>query len=157
MGRSLAAWTGRWRRLTPAERRALLESACLLATLDASLALLGMRRSLRLGERLARALPSRGAGLPPARIAELCELAARRAWPRSRCLGSALALRTMLRRRGFAPRLRIGARLDRGSLSAHAWVELAGEVLGEPETVRKRFRPLAGHREIEPWRGRRPA
>lgn len=49
------------------------------------------------------------------------------------CLAEALAVYTMLRRRGHEPLLRIGVRQsDRSLLEAHAWVECGGHiVMGE--------------------------
>lgn len=49
------------------------------------------------------------------------------------CLAEALAVYTMLRRRGHEPLLRIGVRkCDRSLLDAHAWVECDGQiVMGE--------------------------
>lgn len=46
------------------------------------------------------------------------------------CLAEALAVYTMLRRRGHDPVLRIGVRQrDRSLLDAHAWVECDGQVV----------------------------
>ncbi len=46
------------------------------------------------------------------------------------CLAEALAVYTMLRRRGHEPLLRIGVRQgDRSLLEAHAWVECDGHVV----------------------------
>lgn len=61
------------------------------------------------------------------------------------CLPRALALRRMLARRGFSSRLRIGVRKESGGvagIAAHAWIEVDGMALGEPEAIEERFQPL---------------
>ena len=51
---------------------------------------------------------------------------------RPQCLVRSLAVHRMLRRRGIeSSALRIGVRLEHGSLLAHAWVELHGMVIGD--------------------------
>lgn len=48
-------------------------------------------------------------------------------WPGARCLPQALAGYCLLRRGGWEPTLRIGARLDgERRLDAHAWLECDG-------------------------------
>jgi hypothetical protein len=50
--------------------------------------------------------------------------------PRASCFTQALAARTWLARRGLANELRIGvARKPDGSPEAHAWIEVAGQVV----------------------------
>ena len=66
------------------------------------------------------------------RIAWAVSAVARRLPSRTTCLVEALAAEAMLRRRGFAPTLRIGVRepgSDATLLEAHAWVECAGSVV----------------------------
>ena len=48
---------------------------------------------------------------------------------RPTCLAEAAVAYTMLRRRGFEPRLRIGVRRGESVLEAHAWVECDGTVV----------------------------
>lgn len=56
----------------------------------------------------------------------LC-LAAAISGPDATCLRRSLAFRDRLRRAGFGPALRYGARrAEGGSIAAHAWVELGG-------------------------------
>jgi hypothetical protein len=51
--------------------------------------------------------------------------------PCASCLTRALAAEVLLGRAGHTPRLRIGLRRDdSGALSAHAWVENLGQVVG---------------------------
>jgi hypothetical protein len=63
-------------------------------------------------------------------------------WPGSRCLDQSLALASLLRERGIDARLLIGAARGGEGIEAHAWVEIAGEPLGEPADLRQRFRVL---------------
>jgi hypothetical protein len=66
------------------------------------------------------------------RIAWAVSAVARRLPFRTTCLVEALAAEAMLRRRGFAPTLRIGVRepgFGQTPLDAHAWVECAGSVV----------------------------
>jgi len=61
---------------------------------------------------------------------------------RPRCLVRSLALQRMLRRRGVhTSTLRIGVRWDGGTLAAHAWVELGGQVLGDSPAYVSQFTP----------------
>jgi len=45
----------------------------------------------------------------------------------------------MLARQGIFTELKIGARKDDGQLSAHAWLEYQGEIIGEKEEIRGKF------------------
>jgi len=58
------------------------------------------------------------------------------------CLPRSLALQRLLARRRIASTFRIGVRKDFGELQAHAWVEVEGMPLGEPEAIEERFLPL---------------
>jgi hypothetical protein len=63
------------------------------------------------------------------------------------CLPRALALRAMLAARGVASVLRIGVRRRDGAIEAHAWIEVDGAAVGEPESIERRFLPLVTPRE----------
>ena len=70
--------------------------------------------------------------------------AAHHLWPMT-CLPRSIALQAMLARRDIPSSLRIGVRRDgsaSGSIAAHAWVEVEGRAVGEPEAIEERFRPL---------------
>jgi hypothetical protein len=64
------------------------------------------------------------------------------------CLPRALALQRMLAQRGIPSVLRIGVRKEGGvrkeaaTLAAHAWVEVEGRAVGEPEAIAERFLPF---------------
>lgn len=60
------------------------------------------------------------------------------------CLVQSLALRRMLTRRGIASRLNLGAARDPRGFRAHAWLEVDGESLGEPQDAGGAFRILRG-------------
>lgn len=62
---------------------------------------------------------------------------------RGNCLSQSMALAWMLRGRGLAPDLRLGARVATSTLEAHAWVEWRGRVLNDGQDVHTRFTPLA--------------
>jgi len=60
----------------------------------------------------------------------------------SRCLDQSLALTSMLRQRGHAAMLVIGAERGDAGVSAHAWVELDGLALDENPEPRARLSVL---------------
>ena len=55
------------------------------------------------------------------------------------CLPRALSLRWMLSRRGIPAKLCIGVNKSATDLTAHAWVEMDGENIGEAEDIAERF------------------
>ena len=55
------------------------------------------------------------------------------------CLTRSLLLGWLLRRRGVASQLRIGVKLNEGSLAAHAWVEYAGIAINDQPDVGEQF------------------
>jgi hypothetical protein len=64
------------------------------------------------------------------------------------CLRRALTLQKMLAKRGIAADLKIGVRKENGQLSAHAWLEYQGKVLGEAEKVTEKFNALEKSAEL---------
>lgn len=109
-------------------------------------ALLRWRARETLAEALAEAAPLTArdrAATPECQrvVRALGRAAAHHLWPMT-CLPRALALRRMLARRGIAATLRIGVRRAGASLAAHAWIEVSGNAIGEPEAIEERFRPL---------------
>lgn len=58
------------------------------------------------------------------------------------CLRRSLTLQKMLAQRGIAAELKIGVYKEAGVLNAHAWVEVQGRPVGEPEKVTDRYIPL---------------
>lgn len=72
------------------------------------------------------------------------------------CLTRSLAGYDLLRRQGLEPTLRIGVLFDdTRTLRAHAWLELAGEVLNDRPDVASRFTPLLDTsqmiRDVRDW------
>lgn len=60
-----------------------------------------------------------------------------------KCLAKALTTQILLRRHGCAPQLQVGvARSEAGLFEAHAWVELAGEVVMGQLPDLDRYKPL---------------
>jgi hypothetical protein len=60
------------------------------------------------------------------------------------CLEESLALWWLLGRRGIASELRIGIKKDSPKFEAHAWVELGGAPLNEPETPHHHYAAFEG-------------
>lgn len=130
----------RWRALPGLERRETLLAAGLILFAAASLRVAGVSRTLKT---LARAAPSPRIELGGARTAaRAIARAARHAPYGGNCLSQSIALMWLLRRRGLAAELRFGARMREGLLEAHAWVEHAGVVLNDAQTVAQRFSPF---------------
>lgn len=131
-------------RLTWTERRWLLEAWLLL---------LGFRVALR-----TRPFPSveKWARVPVGQSSEAVkdrpEDCARLAWCvdaaanhhvwRMQCLERSLTRQRMLRKRGIDAELKIGVQKQSSGIEAHAWLELTGKPLNEPETIGERFLPL---------------
>jgi hypothetical protein len=147
----------RWLALTPAERQLRREAwwTLLVSSIRLRLAPRGaLARALRRSPPAdsLSPMPDRAAsGDTVAVAAAVASAAAHHAWT-MRCLPRSLALLRMLDRRGVPAALRIGVRKRGEQVAAHAWVEVGGVALGEPEDVEKRFAPLL---EIEKERERR--
>lgn len=86
-------------------------------------------------------------GQPPLELARqaqrLVRYAARLHPLRSTCLVEALTLRAMLARRGLPAEIKIGVLKTPAGLRAHAWLEVAGQIVGEPAEIDQRFKVLA--------------
>jgi hypothetical protein len=72
----------------------------------------------------------------------LISLAGRLHIPAMKCLPRALALRWMLSRHAIPSQLRIGMNKASTGFFAHAWVEVDGEAVGEPEDITGNFMVL---------------
>jgi hypothetical protein len=141
---------GKLFRLGPAELRDLLE---------AQWALLSSRRSVR-SRPIGTLIENQGAEevelLEPEQLKRARELAlavervVENGLGRPTCLVKAIAIQRMLARRGIGPGIvRVGASLAGGSLKAHAWVEVGGEILGDTEEHVRSFEPVSDMRLIE--------
>lgn len=61
---------------------------------------------------------------------------------RARCLERSLTLQRLLRKQGVPANLQIGVRSEGDSIAAHAWIEIEGRPIAEPEDIDQRFVPL---------------
>ena len=75
---------------------------------------------------------------------KLVSLAARLHLPAMTCLPRALTLRWMASRHAIPTQLCIGMNKTSAGIYAHAWVELAGDAIGEPEDITESFKILQG-------------
>jgi hypothetical protein len=129
-----------WRSLSPEDRGSLVRAWACLFIARAALPVLPLPRVESLLERLPGG--SRGVALPAARLARLIDIAARHHLLPMTCLPRSLALKALLRRQGDEASLRIGVRREAGGLRAHAWIERAGEPVGERAATTRVFAPL---------------
>jgi hypothetical protein len=147
-------WRGFWR-FKPAERRIVLEAATALSATWVGLRVLGFRRwnatierfmlGQRSGASSGNASRAHSSDVDMASITAMrLDLAARNMFFRTNCLERSLALRWLLRRRGIATELRIGARKESALFEAHAWIELDGVVLNDPDEAHLHFAPFEG-------------
>jgi hypothetical protein len=107
-------------------------AACVLSVAS-SLALRrnGLERAERLSRRAERVPWPVSRSLSTSDIARCVAASGRRSMGANACLARALALRTLLRRRGVDAQVVIGARHEVG-FDAHAWVEVDGVSVSEP-------------------------
>jgi hypothetical protein len=141
-------WRGFWR-LSGYARGVVLEAAAALAATWVGLRLAGFRRWKAA---LAWSTPDAAApaAMTPAladsahEIARLQQAAARHLFFRANCLEQSLTLWWLLRKRGIAAELRIGARKQAERFEAHAWVELDGAVLNDAGDGHLHFVPFDG-------------
>ena len=141
----------------PRDRWLTLQLLIALPLLTAAMKLFGFRRTystLRRASagRLQRAARRRDAESTPCstdghhvphHIAALVVHVNRHVLPyQSKCLRESTALWYLLRRRGYPAELLLGARTLLGPFEAHAWVELAGEVLNDAANVRDIYEPF---------------
>lgn len=127
-----------------------MTTVVVIPVIRAGLLLVGFQRLRRL---LAGLSPPGSAASGPSgaeraararQISRIVDIGSRRGPAEGSCLHRSLALWWLLRRRQIDSELRIGAQLDENELSAHAWVELDGEVLNDTPDVAARFRPFEG-------------
>jgi Transglutaminase-like superfamily len=138
----------KFRRLSAFERGIVLEAAGGLLGTWTGLRLIGFRRWERV---LALFAPPANA-IGPARnaaveelallVARMQQAAARNLFLRTNCLEQSLVLWWLLRRRGIAADLRIGARKDSERFEAHAWVEHHSQVLNDASAEHHHFVPF---------------
>ena len=148
---------GNWQtfsRLTRREQRLVLEAITGLTATWVGLRLLGFRRWRSL---LLWTVP-RNTEIPTendshstvAGVLRMKEAAARNLFVTTNCLEQSLVLWWLLRRRGIAADLRIGARKAGQRFEAHAWVEFCGMALNSGGADHLHFAPF---KESATWIG----
>jgi len=145
-------WHRFWR-LSGYERGVVLEAAGGLLATWLGLRLAGFRRWKNV---LAALAPSpnttarqANASQPSQRdaaqtIARMAAAATRNFFFNTNCLEQSLVLWWLLRRRGIAAELRIGARKEFERFEAHAWVEADSAVLNDATAEHRHFVPFDG-------------
>ena len=128
------------------DRALLIEASAIVSSLPLVLRVV---RVQRLTGALGRSLDGRRAAgrvdEPRARqIARVVAMAARHTPTANTCLHRSLTLWWVLGRRGLDSHLKMGARLNEGTLDAHAWVEHSGVVINDDPEVTRGYTPLSG-------------
>ena len=144
--RSLRRKAETWRNLSKSDRALVVRAMFLLPIVATSLKTLGLRRtqSWLSGNSLGPVVPpteqTRG---NVRRAAKMVAVACRRQPLRSSCLPRTIVLWSLLRRRGIATDIRIGASSNsQGELQAHAWLEWNGEVINDVADVGSQYVPF---------------
>ena len=115
-------------RLESSERRLVLQTLLLVATIRIALSILSVQRVQRLTSSWQRFLIV-DKDMPVSRLVWAVRAASRRI-PAASCLTQSLALHCLLTRAGHASQVHIGVAKDPTSkFQAHAWVEYEGEPL----------------------------
>lgn len=132
MGRRLQGWLA----LPRTERATLSLMLAGLPLVWLGLLVAGYKRTRALIEKVSRHPQPRDAGaadlLDAERVAQLAAVAGIHGLVRATCLPRALAVYGVLRRRGLQPELKLGVRRKDQEIEAHAWVELEGQPLAQP-------------------------
>ena len=76
------------------------------------------------------------------RMFEAVRLASRAHFFKAECLPRSIVLSKMLRARGYQASTIIGIAKEDHSLASHAWVEVNGQMIGEPGSVARDFTRL---------------
>jgi len=127
-------------RLDSERRSVFVKAVLLLPLVRPALRILGFKRLRdRIEARPCRPQVSREERRWVALVAEMVEVAGRRGLIRANCLDRSLLLHWIFARRGIPVELRIGVDRSGDGLRAHAWIECAGEVLGDPTEVARVF------------------
>jgi Transglutaminase-like superfamily len=143
-----------WRRfweLSGDARGIVLEAAAVLLVTRVGLRAAGFARwKAALASLTPATVATRASGRAEIEIARAIarwETAAARHLPfPANCLDRSMTLWWLLRRRGIAADLRIGARKESGRFEAHAWVELGGEALDDAGGEHRHFQPFKAAR-----------
>lgn len=144
---SLESWQ-RFQNLSAPSRSLVVEAAAALGMTWLGLRIVGLRNWMRAVDSFlawpVEAVRSADSALARARaVARFQDSAARHLFVPTNCLERSLALCWLLKRRGIAAQLRLGARKDDGRFEAHAWVEVCGTVLNDVAAFDLSFAPFA--------------
>jgi len=135
----------RYRALDPEARKTFRRAAMLLPAVKASLRLRGFKKTRESLEKYqsqgsAAAPSAAGANLETVLgISHMVRAAARYGLVRASCLEESLTLWHVLRKRGYAAKLRIGVRKTAEKFEAHAWVEHEGAALNQAEEMHRHY------------------
>lgn len=135
-----------WWQLPAGERPVLLLLMILQPALSLSLRACGYRRTrahVEARSQHPRPRAATAADFDAAeRLAQLAQIAGRRGLVVTTCLRQALAVYGVLRRRGLQPDLKLGVdRMPGRAVDMHAWVELDGVPLAQPQLRHREFQP----------------
>lgn len=129
----------RWHALSAADQRTVLLAGAAMPVFWLGLKVWGLPR---FQARLQRRPLTQPQAMPLADIqalGALVNIAARHTLGPRTCLTRSLLLGWLLQRRGVQSQLRIGVRLTRGALEAHAWVECQGIPVNDRPDVGAQF------------------
>jgi len=143
--RSLTRKLRKARALSAQEWWIFFQAWVLLLAVDWGLRLLSVRRLQRVivGGQHRPARDPAGSAATIEKVQKLVEIAARNHLYPMQCLRRSLVLQQLLARRGIVTDLRFGVQRDAGILHAHAWLEHAGQPIGEHGDAASQFVPLA--------------
>jgi len=138
----------RFRRLSALERSALLRALVLLPVTAAALRTIGFRRWSSF---LSKFAPQKNPIAPVTpeslksarRTARMVAAASNEGIVRGKCLEQSIVLWWFLKLRQLPAELQIGGRRTNTGFEAHAWVELAGTVVNDRDTVHQDFAPFS--------------
>lgn len=144
--RSLSRKAETWYSLSKSDRALVIRAMCLLPIVATSLKTVGLRKTrswLARNSPRPTVLSAEQTRASARRAAQMVAVACRRQPFRSSCLPRTIVLWNLLRRRGIATDVRIGARSNsQGEFQAHAWLEWNGEVLNDVADVAQQYLPF---------------
>lgn len=135
----------RYRALEPQARRLFWSATALLVSIRASLRMRGYGKTQKWLQRRAESHQHVSAREGPASrkyvdlACHMVKSAGYHGEMQASCLEESLALWYLLRVAGLRPKLRIGVRKSEAKFEAHAWIELDGVPLNEPEQSHKHY------------------
>jgi hypothetical protein len=138
---TIQSWRTFWA-LNRAERAVAWSAALGLAAAWIGLRLFGFRRCHEFASKRIENSQHPAAAISANRILQLQAAAARNLFFHTNCLEQSLVLWMLLRRYGFSPELKIGARKEAGRFEAHAWVELNRVRLNDQTDSNPQFVPF---------------